>query len=353
MTRDELRRLIDRVDAEILTLLDKRMELVVRTRKLKVQIEDKAREAEVIDRVAARARGLLFPEFAERLYRDIIAESKKQQARELVLAGFQGEHGAYSEMAVRAFMPDATPIAHEDFDDVFDGVEAGILDLGVVPVENSLAGPITQVADRLVDTPLHVVGEVKVPVHHCLLAARGTAASEVRIVYSHPQALSQCRRFLARLAAETRPYYDTAGSAMMLARERPAAAAVIASRLCAELYQLEVVEEHIEDDPSNTTRFLVLSATPGASPSGAKCSVVFATADRPGALSRVLGAFAEAGVNLTRIESRPYRAEPGRAAFFLDFQGDASDPAVEAAIERARLDTSFFRLLGCYPEWRS
>jgi prephenate dehydratase len=178
------------------------------------------------------------------------------------LVAFQGEHGAYGDVAARKLIPDGACIPCMEFMDVFRGVEEGHFDLGVVPVENSLEGAVTQVNDLLTTTDLKVIGEARIRVNHCLLATDITDYRDIRLVYSHPQALAQCRGFLMRNHLEPRPYYDTAGAAKMLARENPRAAAAIASALCAELYDLEIIKEGIEDGPSNTTRFLLLARDP-------------------------------------------------------------------------------------------
>jgi prephenate dehydratase len=235
-----------------------------------------------------------------------------------------------------------------EFADVFRGVEESHFDLGVVPVENSLEGAVTQVNDLLTTTTLKVVGEVKLPVHHCLLATDGVDHREVRVVYSHPQALAQCRGFLLRNRLEPRPYYDTAGAAKMLARENPRAAAAIASSLCAELYDLEILKESIEDGPSNSTRFLLLSreAHPGV---GDKTSVLFATPHQAGRLYAVLQLFAEAGINLTRIASMPLRSDPDNYCFFLDFEGSDRDEKVVQVLQRMENLTLSLKRLGSYP----
>lgn len=355
MELKELRAKIDRIDYEILKLLSNRMELALRTTKLKGEVADPAREDEVIAGAKKRSHGLLRPEFAERLYREVMGESRRLQARGMKLAGFQGEHGAYGDMAVRAYDPALVPVPCVEFGEVFEGVRNGQLDIGIVPVENSLEGAVTQVNDLLVETDLRIIGEVNVPIHHCLLAPQDVDYRDIKVVYSHPQALAQCRGFLARNKLEPRPYYDTAGAAMMLANERPKAAAAIAGKLCAELYGLEILKENVEDHESNSTRFLVLAREAGggkakAREKGDKCSLVFQTAHKAGALFSVLKCFSEAGVNLTRIESRPIRNDPGKYAFLLDFKGSDEDRKVAEMLEKVKKETVMFRLLGCYKE---
>jgi chorismate mutase len=254
----EIRKRIDLIDCATINLLQRRMELALRLRRLKGSISEPERETEVLENVRRYSRGIIGPEFSERLYAEIIDESKRIQQQDLKLIGFQGEHGAYSEVASLAYEPSLMPIPCREFREVFEEVETGQLDFGIVPVENSLEGAIIQVKDLLIETELKTVGEINIPVHHCLLALPGAEYGNLRVVYSHPQALAQCRGFIARHGLEPRPFYDTAGAARMLTDERPQDAGVIASRLCAGLYHLEVVEENIEDHESNATRFVIL-----------------------------------------------------------------------------------------------
>jgi prephenate dehydratase/chorismate mutase/prephenate dehydratase len=348
MDLEEIRDAIDTIDYEIVSLLSRRMECALRLKKLKTDIVQTDRERQVIEHVRTYSRNLLQPDFTERLYAVIIGESRRVQQESPTLIGFQGEHGAYSEMAAQIFGPEAATIPCEGFQDVFKGVEAGQLDFGIVPVENSLEGAVTEVSDLLAETGLHIVGEVKTAIHHCLLTLPGIDHRTLRAVYSHPQALAQCRGFIARSRLEARPFYDTAGAARMLREERPAASAVVASRLCADLYNLEIVAEDIEDHASNATRFVVL-AREACEQGGDKCSLVFTLPHRAGELFAILKLFSDRQINITRIESRPLRKDPGAYTFFLDFEGSDRDQRVSEALDAAGERATTFRLLGCYP----
>jgi prephenate dehydratase len=286
--------------------------------------------------------------FTKQLLKTIIDESRRLQEEDRQLVAFQGEHGAYGEVAARKLLPGGAYIPCLEFIDVFRGVEEGHLDLGVVPVENSLEGAVTQVNELLTTTNLKVIGEAKVAVNHCLLATDVTDYREIRQVYSHPQALAQCREFLIRNKLEPRPYYDTAGAAKMLARENPRAAAAIASALSAELYNLEIIKEGIQDGPSNSTRFLLLSREPYAE-KGEKTSIIFATAHEAGRLFAVLQLFAEANINLTRIASMPLRSDPENYSFFLDFEGSCKDESVIRLLNQMEDLTISLKNLGSYP----
>jgi prephenate dehydratase/chorismate mutase/prephenate dehydratase len=348
----ELRDKIDRLDSELISLLKHRFELALMTKKLKPSVSDPEREAKIIERVRARALalGLLAPDFVEKIFKLNISESKKLQNETHLLAGFQGEYGAYSEIASSTFDKDLAPISFEDFSDVFENVEKGYLDLGVVPVENTIGGSIAQVNDLLIETELKVIGEVKLPIHHSLLALPGTDYKDIKTVYSHPQALSQCRSFLNRNKLEARSYYDTAGAARMLAADRPEASAVIASTRCAELYELEIIKEYIEDHKQNYTRFLVLAREEKTPDLGlaAKCSVIFSLPDRAGALFDALKLFADAKINLTRIESMPRRDEPGAYWFFMDCNANIQDKKVALVLENLKSASTKYKFLGCY-----
>ncbi len=348
MKLEGLHKKINKIDRELLVLLQERMGLALLSRKLQKSDTDAAREEDALARMEHLKLDLVKSSFSRQLLKAIIDESRRLQEEERPLVAFQGEHGAYGEVASRGLVPEGAYIPCLEFVDVFRGVEEGEFDLGVVPVENSLEGAVTQVNDLLTTTALKVVGEIKVPVNHCLLATDETDYREIRVVYSHPQALAQCRNFLQRNKLEARPYYDTAGAAKMLARENPKASAAIASALCAELYDLDIIKEGIEDEASNSTRFLLLSRHPYDG-RGDKTSIIFAVAHEAGELYGVLKLFAEAGINLTRIASMPLRSAPSNYSFFLDFEGSLEDENVAAVLARMQEMTISLKNLGSYP----
>lgn len=348
MKLDDIRRKIDKIDRELLVLLQERMGLAIQSKKFKKKVADLKREEVVLARAERMNLALVERSFARQLLGTIIEESKRLQEENRKLVAFQGEHGAYGEVASRHLVPNGAYIPCQEFVDVFRGVEEGQYDLGVVPVENSLEGAVTQVNDLLTTTGLNVIHEVKVPVNHCLLAPQETHLSEIRVVYSHPQALAQCNRFLQERRIESRPYYDTAGAAKMLARENPRAAAAIASSLCAELYDLDIIAKGIEDGASNHTRFLLLSRD-AFTGQGGKTSIIFATAHEAGQLFKVMRLFADAKINLTRIASMPLRSDPGNYSFFLDFEGDAKDETPARVLKQLEALAIRFKFLGSYP----
>lgn len=347
MKLTDIHKKINKIDRELLVLLQERMGLALRSKKFKEPINGSQNENDALVRAGRLRLDLVENTFAGKLLKTITEETKRIQGENRLLAAFQGEHGAYGEVAARRLVPKGAYIPCMEFMDVFRGVEEGYFDLGVVPVENSLEGAVTQVNDLLTTTDLKVIGEVNVAVHHCLLAAETTDFREIRQVFSHPQALAQCRNFLLHNKLESRPYYDTAGAAKMLARENPKAAAAIASSLCAELYDLEIIKEGIEDGQSNSTRFLLLAGESNPD-SGNKTSIIFAVPHEAGSLHAALKLFADAGINLTRIASMPLRSDPGNYSFFLDFEGSDTDEKVTAVLKEMERMTKWMKFLGSY-----
>jgi prephenate dehydratase len=267
----------------------------------------------------------------------------------MMRVAFQGERGAYSEAAALAYFGDIDPMACRTLAEVFDAVEGGQAERGLVPVENSQAGSINDTYDLLARRALHIVGEHNQRIEHCLLALPGETIESVRTVLSHPQALAQCEAFLVKHGWETVPTYDTAGSAKLVASDRRPGVAAIAGKHAAGLYGLVVLAEGIETSPVNYTRFLALAQTPAPRSDRPKTSIVFTTANVPGALYRALGAFANRGINLTKLESRPRRDRPWEYMFYVDFEIHHESPAGREALAELAGVTAFLRVLGSYP----
>jgi prephenate dehydratase/chorismate mutase/prephenate dehydratase len=343
----ELRAQIDDTDRKLLRLLDQRIEYALQTTRLKTAITDRDREDEVLGRVSAAAHGLLGEGFVVELYRSIIAESKRLQAQRPRFGGFQGEHGAWSEMALERWDANVVPVPCRTFADVFEGVGSGAFDRGIVPVENTLGGSVVEVSDLLIETSLSIVGEVRVPVRQCLMALPGTGLAGVRSVRSHPQALSQCRGYLARHGLAPEPFYDTAGAARWLMFAGARSVGAVASPLAASLYGLEILAEDIADREGNETRFVVLARELYTGPAD-KGSLVLTTEDRSGALVQALGAFADHHVNLSRIESRPNAGRGGQYTFMLDFAGDPANDDVARALSALTAQGVSYKVLGFY-----
>lgn len=350
MTLDEIRKKLDRIDFQLLKLLNTRMELGLKTKKLKASVEDRERESEVLEKIRSKSGILISPKFCEKLFKEIIAESKILQNKDFKLIGYQGEPGAYGQVAAKEWQKELVPIPCSEFTQVFERTTSGLYDFGIVPVENTLGGTVSQVNQLILNTKLFVVGAIELPIHHCLLAQAGTDYRELRAVYSHYQALEQCHHFVVRNNLEPIPYYDTAGAARMLSENAPKASAAIASKLCAEIYNLDIIKENIEDFNKNITRFLVFSKKENKE-DGKKCSIVFSTEHKAGILFKVLELFAKENINLTRIESLPN--QQGSFAFFLDFIGSKNDNKIIKTLENVAGLTANFRLMGCYNEIKS
>lgn len=342
---------MEAADRELAQILETRLELELRYRRHHSSpMPDKAYDGPR----SPDGKGPSGHHLFRQRFREMVIKGIKEEADALIrenrhLVAFQGAHGAYSDVASRKLVPGGISIPNLTFSDVFSGVDKGYYDLGVVPVENSLEGAVTEVNDLLTKTQLKVVGEAILPVYHCMLIPSNTDIAEVRVAYSHPQALAQCRGFLEKRQIEARPFFDTAGAAQMIAQKKPRAAAAIASSLSGELYGLRVAEQGIADNATNSTRFLLLSR-PGGERKGDKCSIIFATDHSAGALFNVLQLFAKGCINLTRIASMPRRSDPGNYDFFLDFEGSDQDAHVAQILERVRSRATSFRFLGCYPK---
>ena len=347
MSLKEIRKKIDLLDSRIMRALNDRMELALMAKKFKSSIEDSEREKELLEGIRRNSTGLINAGFIEKIYIEIIKESKKLQKKKRKLISFRGEHGAYGEVASREWSNDCVPVPCSEYSAVFEGVKTGLYDFGIVPVENTLGGVVGEVNELLINTDLYVVGAVELPIYLCLLVLPGTDHRDIRTAYSHSQVLAQCRNFLARNGLEPVQYYDTAGAAKMLAEETPKSSAVIASKLAADIYDLEIIKEDIDDFERNMTRFLVLSKKE-IKEEGDKCSVLFSTAHRAGTLFGVLEIFAKANINLTRIGS--IQSGRGSYAFFLDFMGSNRDENVIKALKDVKKVTTNFRFMGCYRE---
>ena len=353
MSLEDLRKKIDEVDAKIVELIGERIRIAEEIGKEKKeqgkQIEDREREARVLENVKSIAqKESINQEDIEGIYRQIIATSKRTE--EIVVA-FQGEIGAYSEeAALHYFGPSIQSKPCENWDDVFKLVERGEVQFGIVPIENSLEGSISRVYDLLLDLSLKVCGEIELRVVHCLIGNPGARLDLVKKVYSHPQALGQCRAFLKHLDSELIPTNNTAGSVKMIKEVGMVNAAAIASARAAEIYSMEILAREIEDTPNNFTRFYVLSKQDSPPSGNDKTSIVFSLKHRPGTLFESLEEFALRNINLTKIESRPTRQKPWEYNFYLDFDGHRDDKASREALENLDRNSRFLKILGSYPK---
>jgi chorismate mutase/prephenate dehydratase len=349
---DELKQCRDQIDAideQLLKLVNQRAQLAREIGNLKGggPIYRPEREAQVLRRLLEHNEGPLSDEAITAIFRSVMSNCRALE-KELSVA-FLGPMGTFSEEAAnKQFGGLTSPVQCASIDDVFRMVESGQVDYGVVPVENSTEGAVGRTLDLLMATSLHICGEIALPVHHNLLSKQ-TDKSGIRKLYSHAQSLAQCHEWLnLNLPGIERQAVVSNAEAARLAAEEPGAAA-IASRRAAELFDLQVLNANIEDDPKNTTRFLVLSLHDVAPSGKDKTSLLMATKNAPGAMVDLLSPFSKHGVSMSKFESRPSRVGLWEYVFFVDIEGHQQDKAVAEALADLKQRASFLKILGSYP----
>ncbi len=352
---DKLRSEIDGLDAELLELLQRRARLAQRIGELKgaAPAYRPERESQILRRVAAGVAGAAGPlgaEAALRVFREVISACRGLE--QALRVAYLGPEGTFSEQAVRRQFGggvEALPVL--GIDEVFRRCESGAAQFAVVPAENSTEGAVGRTLDLLLVTPLRICGEVELQVQQCLMARAGDLGG-VRRVYSHAQSLAQCHGWLNLNlpGAERVPVASNAEAAQRAGGEEGTAA--IAGEPAAERYGLKLLARAIEDDPNNTTRFLVLGQIDPAPTGRDRTSLVMSAENKPGAVHALLTPLARGGVSMTRIESRPARAMRSALweyVFFIDLEGHQQDARVAAALEELRSKAPFLKVLGSYP----
>jgi chorismate mutase/prephenate dehydratase len=342
---------INDIDNQILNLLNQRAEAALQIGDLKRRQDAPSyvpeREARLLERLTAASLGPLPATAIAAVWREIVSACRALEAP--ITVAYLAPHGTFTHQAARERFGDAADYhASRTIAEIFDDVERGRAQFGVVPVENSTDGAVNVTLDRLVHTELLICGELTLDIAQHLLS-RATDLGEIKRVLSHPQGLGQCRAWLAEHLPEV-PQEETASTAgaAEVAAADPSVAA-IASELAGQLYGVPILRRRIEDNPHNATRFLVLGRRP-AGPSGRdKTSIVFAMPNKPGALYRILEPFARTGLNLTKIESRPAKRMPWEFVMFVDFEGHRDTPAVAVALGEAAERTVYLKVLGSYP----
>lgn len=361
----KLRQQIDDLDLQLQALMNQRASLAQQVAQAKAAAGQDlgadcyrpCREADVLRSVKERNQGPLPDEAVARLFREIMSACLALESP--LRVAYLGPAGTFTEAAaVKHFGQAVTTAAVPAIDEVFREVEAGTANYGVVPVENSTEGVVTHTLDSFLHSPLTICGEVRLRVHHNLLVApqesKAQQLSDIRKVYGHSQALAQCRKWLdAELPqAERIAVVSNAHGAELLAKASPDAAA-IASEQAASLYGLKTLATSIEDEPDNTTRFLVIGkqavARSGSKPEHNVTSVLLSMPNKAGALHDMLKPLAEHGVSMNRIESRPSRREAWDYVFFIDLQGHIEEPQLAAAIEAIAAQAPLCKVLGSYP----
>jgi len=350
---DQLRQLrdkIDTIDSELLNLVNTRANLAKQIGKLKKgMIYRPEREAQILERMKELNSGPLTHEHVAHLFTEVMSLCRAME--EPLTVAYLGPQGTFSEEAVLShFGSIVTTLPCESIDEVFHKVESNIASYGIVPVENSNEGAVGRTLDLLLQTSLLVCGEVQLSIHQCLLALHADLKL-IKKIYSHPQSLAQCHKWLntnfplpqvKRIIAKS-----NAHAAMMASKDKSVAA--IASRKAAGLYKLSICAENIEDDPRNTTRFLVIGTQDVAPSSKDKTSLVMSAKNLPGAIHGLLSPLAQHGVSMSRLESRPSRTNLWEYVFFVDIEGHQQNEKIAKALEEIRRKATFLKILGSYP----
>ena len=353
---DQIRAEIDRLDAEIQDRINARARCAQQVAEVKKASEPDAtvfyrpeREAQVLQKVMARNQGPLHPEEMARLFREIMSACLALE--QPMKIAFFGPAGTFTQAAaLKHFGHSVRTVPLATIDEVFREVEAGAVNYGVVPVENSTEGVVTHTADSFMSSMVRIIGEVELRIHHHLLVGEGTRVEAISRIYSHQQSLAQCRQWLDAHfpKAERVAVSSNAEAARRIKGEWHSAA--IAGETAAELYGLVKRHESIEDNPNNTTRFLIIGREP-VSPSGDdKTSIVVSMKhNQSGALHDILAPFAARGINLTRIESRPSKHDLWTYVFFIDFEGHQQDARVKEVMAELEPRMREVKVLGSYP----
>ena len=350
---EQYRKEIDQIDDEILRLLNERSRSVIEIGKLKRQSDTEAnlhtpaREAEIIDRLSRRNAGPFPNEAIRPVYREIMSASLSLEGPQKV--AYLGPRATFTHLAcTQKFGASAQYIPMNSIKDVFNEVERGLANFGVVPVENSTEGVVNHTLDMFMDSNLLIYGEVLQEVSHHLLS-KASRVEDVKRIYSHPHAIAQCRNWLETNLPHV-PVLEVPSTARAaeLCVDEPSAAA-IASELARQLYGLKVLKSRIEDNLNNFTRFLVLSQKAPERTGKDKTSVMLSVKDRVGALYDLLRPFASLGLSMTKIESRPSRRKAWEYIFFIDIEGHLEEDRVKKALEEVKGRCLSLKILGSYP----
>ena len=348
-----VRERIDTLDQQIQELICERARCAQQIAIIKQSVGDSSdfyrpeREAQILRRVIERNRGPLSNEDMGRLFREIMSTCLALE--EPLQIAFLGPEGTFTQAAaLKHFGNSIETIPLRAIDEVFREVESDAADYGVVPVENSTEGVVNHTLDMILQSPLKICGEVQLRIHHHLIGYI-ESIHQVHRIYSHQQSLAQCREWLdLNLPDVERVPVGSNGEAAQLARAESGAAA-IAGQCAADIYQLPIVAANIEDEPNNTTRFLIIGTRFVPPSDDDKTTLLVSSPNRPGSLYRLLEPIARHGLSMTRIESRPSRRGMWDYVFFIDLEGHMENESMAKALEDLRQEASLFRVLGSYP----
>lgn len=350
----ELRDRIDAIDEQILQLINQRASCAVEVAKTKIAQGEQStfyrpdRESLVLRRIKELNQGPLSGHTAVRFFRELMSACLALE-KPMDIA-FLGPEGTFTQQAAyKHFGHAVKTIPTTTINEIFSSVENGSCQFGVVPVENSTEGVISYTLDRLLTSPLKICGEVEIRVHHNLMG-QSLNLAEINEVYSHQQSLAQCRQWLDKNLPHvqlTAVSSNAEAARLASINERKAA---IAGMVAAEVYSLEIIKRNIEDEPNNTTRFIIIGQQSSSSTGCDKTSLVVSTGNQPGALHKILEPFAQFGIGMVHIESRPSRQGLWDYVFFIDIEGHCEDKVVAMALDKVRESVKMFKLLGSYPK---
>lgn len=348
---DKIREEIDIIDDQIVELLNKRANFAIQVKNTKAgQTATRVdRQALIIRRILENNKGPLPNEALKEIYTQIVSSFRDRlQLESPMKVSYLGPKGTYSEEAVvKTFGKSVNLDPEESIESVVRAAEGGTTELAVVPIENSTEGAIRETHRLLMNTNLSIISEITIPVVHCLLAS-DTNTQKIEKVFAHPQALGQCRTWLATHMpnVEVIPSASNAAAAQSASKTKNSAA--IASKNTSEIYDLNVIEEAINDQPGNETRFITLGKIETKPTGNDKTSIICIINDKPGALFEVLGIFAAQKLSMTRLESQPY--QNGQYAFYIDFIGHKDEEAVKKCLKQVALISKICKILGSYPK---
>lgn len=350
----DIREQIDTADAEILALLNKRAALAAEVAEVKKATGGDTlfyrpeREAQVLQRISDLNAGPLSDEEVARLFREVMSACLALEMPMKV--AYLGPEGTFTQAAaLKHFGHSVCTVAVASIAEIFRDVDAGACDYGVVPIENSIEGVVNHTLDLLINSNLKICGEVDLRIHHYLMSKQ-ESLQNIETVYGHQQALAQCRSWLDEFLPGVERIAVSSNAAGAQKAQTETRAAAIGAEASAELYELNILSRNIEDEPDNTTRFLVLGKRDTPASGNDKTSILFSTANKPGALHDMLSCFAGNNISLTRIESRPSRAGLWDYVFFADFEGHVEDETVADTLNRLESSASVVKVLGSYPK---
>ena len=374
MDISEVRKQLDECDSEIVKLFEKRMQLSEEVAAAKLEsgkgVLDKDREKAKLAKVSAMVNGELNEEGVRELFRLLMSMSKKLQYKMLLESGrhinlpfipvddirtgsprvvFQGDEGAYSQLAMKKYFGDDVDCIHvPSFRAAMSVISEGSADYAVLPIENSTAGIVSEIYDLLAEYENYIVAEQVIKIEHCLMGVKGAEMSDIKTVFSHPQSLMQSARFLEKFDWKQISMPNNAFAAKKVATDGDKSQAAVASSLAAEIYGLDILEKGINSEDNNSTRFIIVTNRKVYRKDAGKISLCFEVPHESGSLYHCLGHFIFNGLNISKIESRPIEGRTWEYRFFLDFDGNLSDPSVRCALTGLREEAKYLRVLGNY-----